>query len=120
MPAPVVPWEPCNIPEEIQDELNRRKINRSFRYVENTQGNWDSKTGDWSKYRGPMTPWVRLCSNSNGLENPYSGDFEKPVCMIAIGRKCSISKIWMNLMPCSLNAWVVFPACRNARRVYWL
>lgn len=78
MPAPVVPWEPCNIPEEIQDELNRRKINRSFRYVENTQGNWDSKTGDWSKYRGPMTPWVRLCSNSNGLENPYSGDFEKP------------------------------------------
>lgn len=66
MPAPVIPWEPCNIPEEIQDEFNRRKKNRSLRYVQSTQGNWDSQTGDWSKYRGPMVPWVRLCSNSKG------------------------------------------------------
>lgn len=77
MPAPIIPWEPANIPEELQDELNRRKTNRSLRYVENTQGNWDSKTGDWSKYRGPMSPWVRFCSNSNGPQNS-SGDYEKP------------------------------------------
>ena len=68
MPAPVIPWEPCNIPEEIQDEFNRRKKNRSLRYVQSTQGNWDSQTGDWSKYRGPMVPWVRLCSNSKGAK----------------------------------------------------
>lgn len=62
MPGPVIPWEPCNIPEEIQDELNRRKKNRSLRYVENTD------LGNWDKYRGPMSPWVRLCSNSKGSE----------------------------------------------------
>jgi hypothetical protein len=67
MPAPIIPWEPCNIPEEIQDEFNRRKKNRSLKYVPSTQGNWDSSTGDWSKYRGPMSPWVRLCSNSKGI-----------------------------------------------------
>jgi hypothetical protein len=61
MPAPIIPWEPCNIPSEIQGELNRRKINRSFKY-----DGWDTSTGDWSKYRGPMTPWVRFCSNGAG------------------------------------------------------
>lgn len=66
MPAPIVPWEPCNIPEEIQDELNRRKINRSFKYVEANDGEWGKSTGNWSKYRGPTSPWVRFCSNSDG------------------------------------------------------
>jgi hypothetical protein len=61
MPAPIIPWEPANIPVEIQGELNRRKINRSFKY-----DGWDTATGDWSKYRGPMTPWVRFCSNGAG------------------------------------------------------
>ena len=68
MPAPVVPWEPCNIPGELQDEFNRRKINRSFRYVKAEMGEWASTTGDWSKYRGPMSPWVRFCSNSRGKQ----------------------------------------------------
>lgn len=61
MPAPIIPWENHNIPSEIQGELNRRKINRSFKY-----DGWDASTGDWSKYRGPMTPWVRFCSNGAG------------------------------------------------------
>ena len=77
MPAPIVPWEPCNIPEEIQDEFNRRKVNRSLRYVAAEKGEWGSSNGDWSKYRGPMSPWVRFCSNSKGKENPGSGDFDK-------------------------------------------
>jgi len=77
MPAPIIPWEPCNIPEEIQDEFNRRKKNRSLKYVPSTHGNWDSSTGDWSKYNGPMSPWVRFCSNSRGRENPQSGKFDK-------------------------------------------
>lgn len=63
---PVIPWEPMNIPEEIQNELNRRKINRSFRYVDSAKGEWDTTTGEWTKYRGPMSPWVRLCSNGAG------------------------------------------------------
>lgn len=67
-PAYVVPWEPCLIPDALTSEFRRRQRNRSLRYVENTQGNWDSKTGDWSKYRGPMSPWVRLCSNSKGTD----------------------------------------------------
>lgn len=68
MPQPIIPWEPCNIPVEIQGELDRRKINRSFKY-----DGWDTATGDWSKYRGPMTPWVRFCSNGAGRVNPYEG-----------------------------------------------
>lgn len=66
MPAPIIPWEPCNIPEEIQAELNRRKTNRSFNYIDGAKGEWDGTTGEWTKYRGPMVPWVRFCSNGAG------------------------------------------------------
>jgi hypothetical protein len=75
MPAPIIPWEPCNIPEEIQDELNRRKINRSFKYVDANDGEWNNSTGNWSKYRGPMSPWVRFCSNSDGLTSVGKSGF---------------------------------------------
>jgi len=68
MPPPIIPWEPCNFPEEIQDELYRRKKNRSLRYIENTD------LGNWDKYRGPMSPWVRLCSNSKGLQYQQDKD----------------------------------------------
>lgn len=68
MPAPIIPWEPCNIPEELQTELNRRKVNRSFSYVDGTKGEWDQNTGDWTTYRGPMIPWIRFCSNGYGRE----------------------------------------------------
>jgi hypothetical protein len=67
-PAYVVPWEPANIPNSIQSEFRRRQRNRSFRYVENSRGDWNSDTGDWSKSKGPMSPWVRLCSNSKGTD----------------------------------------------------
>lgn len=50
----------------MQDELNRRKINRSFKYVDANDGGWENSTGNWLKYRGPMSPWVRFCSNSDG------------------------------------------------------
>jgi len=69
MPAPIVPWQPCNIPQEIQEELNRRKINRSYKFVQNEQANWDidsSGNSSWKSYRGPMVSWVRLCSNGAG------------------------------------------------------
>lgn len=76
MPAPIKPWEPSNIPTEIQAELNRRKKNRSFNYVDTgTKGAWNSATGDWEKYRGPMAPWVRLCSNGAGMRNKYYDEF---------------------------------------------
>jgi hypothetical protein len=76
MATPLIPWEPCNIPEEIQTELDRRRVNRSFEYVSPEQGGWentDGKDGDWTKYRGPMSPWVRFCSNGAGKPNPYEG-----------------------------------------------
>lgn len=68
MAAPIIPWEPCNIPEELQAELNRRKVNRSFNFIQGTKGEWNDNTGDWQKYRGPMVPWVRFCSNGFGRE----------------------------------------------------
>ena len=80
MPAPIIPWQPSNIPSEIQDELNRRKVNRSFVYVNSSKGDWDKadeagrSSGDWIKYRGPMTPWVRFCSNGYGREKDLKGN----------------------------------------------
>jgi hypothetical protein len=69
MPTPLIPWETCNVPSEIQSELNRRKTNRSFDYRK--IDGWNQNGGDWEKYKGPMTSWVRVCSN--GLGRPEIG-----------------------------------------------
>src|SRR5882672_6053135 len=66
MSAPIIPWAPSNIPLEIQNELDRRKTVRSYNFVDNQRGGWDQANGDWNQYKGPMTPWVRLCSNGAG------------------------------------------------------
>jgi hypothetical protein len=57
---------PQNFPEEIQQELNRRKTNRSFHYIDGAKGEWDDDTGEWTKYKGPMVPWIRFASNGAG------------------------------------------------------
>lgn len=67
----IIPWEPCVFEPPIAKELDRRKSSRSFNYVEASQGGWDSEnvgTGEWRDYKGPMSPWVRFCSNSVGPE----------------------------------------------------
>lgn len=64
---PLIPWSTCNIPAELQLELNRRKKNYGLNYVGNE--GWSSNGGDWENYRGPMTSWVRVCSNSEGLKD---------------------------------------------------
>jgi hypothetical protein len=66
MAAPIIPWQPSNIASEIQKELNRRKTNRSFNYIKNQEANWDKDAGDWKTYKGPMTSWIRVCSNGAG------------------------------------------------------
>lgn len=70
MPAPIIPWLPSNIPTEIQSELNRRKTVRGLNFVRGNTASWDDKNGDWVNYKGPMTAWVRACSN--GLGKPES------------------------------------------------
>lgn len=75
MGAPIIPWMPSQIPGEIQDELNRRKVNRSFKFTGNSPENWN-KDGDWNSYRGPMTSWIRVCSNGMGKPNS-NGEFDK-------------------------------------------
>jgi len=66
MPAPIIPWQPSNIPGEIQAELNRRKTNRSFNFIGANKANWGQNGGDWNTYKGPMVSWIRVCSNSAG------------------------------------------------------
>lgn len=66
MPAPIIPWQPSNIPGEIQAELNRRKTNRSFKFIGANKANWNGDNGDWNTYKGPMVSWIRVCSNSAG------------------------------------------------------
>ena len=73
-PAYVIPWEPCQIPEGLQSEFRCRKINRSFNYIDANDGEWRNETGRWSKAKGPMSPWVRFCSNSKGrATGPWAG-----------------------------------------------
>ena len=39
MATPFIPWEPHNLPSEIQQELNRRKLSKGFNFVKNDQEN---------------------------------------------------------------------------------
>lgn len=59
------PWLPRPIPTWVMRELNRRRKDHGISYVNNTKAKWE-ETGDWIHYKGPMAPWVRLCSNGNG------------------------------------------------------
>jgi len=72
MPSPIIPWEISNFPEEIVEEFNRRKHNRGLVYINGNDG-W-GENGDWNKYKGPMTPWVRFCSNGVGIEYEKTRD----------------------------------------------
>jgi hypothetical protein len=83
----IVPWECQNLPISIQEELNRRKTQRSFNFINNTNdaSGWDS-SGDWKKYKGPTVAWSRVCSNGLGrakkgltMADPTKeGDWDKP------------------------------------------
>jgi hypothetical protein len=71
MAIPLIPWEPHVFPKEIQTELRRRAINRGFNPVNGANTTWAHNTddgGEWNAYRGPMTSWIRVCSNGAGLE----------------------------------------------------
>lgn len=68
MPTPIVPWECHVFPEAIQSELNRRRINRGFNIVKAANVSWEGDDDQWNLYRGPMTSWIRVCSNGVGLE----------------------------------------------------
>lgn len=76
MPAALIPWETCSIPEEIQKELVRRKTNVSFNY-KSIEG-WNKDGGDWEKYKGPQTAWLRVCSNGFGRPNSDGTGYDKP------------------------------------------
>jgi hypothetical protein len=78
MAAPIIPWEPSNIPSEIQEELKRRMTVRSFNYTSNNIASWD-KNGNWNQYKGPMVSWVRICSNGAGRPDPISTTILKNV-----------------------------------------
>ena len=62
-------WEIQNIPTECVKELRRRSnsvnigLNIPQPYIPNSNFNFDA---NYDKYKGPMTPWVRLFSNSTG------------------------------------------------------
>lgn len=60
----LVPYETCNLPTEIQKELERRKRNYGLKFQDNT--GWGENNKDWEKYKGPMVSWTRVCSNGMG------------------------------------------------------
>ena len=84
MSSPIIPWELSTFPTELQDELNRRKINRSFKYVNNSKANWN-ENGDWVSYRGPMVSWIRFCSNGAGHQNSV-GQFDRKRFVLHSGK----------------------------------
>ena len=78
-PSVIIPWEPMNIPNSLQQELSRRRKNRGFNYVNNANGEWNTDTGDWTTARGPMCPFVRFTSNGAGRNINYGTD-KPPEC----------------------------------------
>ena len=62
-------WEIQNVPTECIKELKRRSNSTNIGmsipqpYVPNSNFNFDA---NYDKYKGPMTPWVRIFSNSTG------------------------------------------------------
>jgi hypothetical protein len=64
MSWPLIPFETCSFPEEIQKELNRRKKNVGLNYKKSD--GWDKNGGEWEQYKGPMVSWIRVCSNGDG------------------------------------------------------
>lgn len=82
----IIPWQPCNIPDNLQRELKRRSKNKSFNYVNINQGEWSSETGDWEKSKGTMVPWVRFCSNGAGAYNSSSMTYDKPGFILSGGK----------------------------------
>lgn len=64
-------WEVQNIPVALIRELRRRKNFNNVGMSFPTPGNPAATSSDFfnnhSKYKGPMTPWVRIFSNGTGL-----------------------------------------------------
>ena len=77
MAISLIPWEPHVFPIEIQQELNRRAINRGLKFVNTATAKWEAQNDDWSTYRGPMTSWIRVCSNGYGVQHKNTSD-DKP------------------------------------------
>ena len=75
--GPILPYEICAFPQNLISELDRRRVNRSFNYIPNDKGEWDQLTGEWSTYKGPLSPFIRLCSNGKGKGNgkPFINDY---------------------------------------------
>ncbi len=65
------PWIPRPLPSWLSRELARRKDDTGIEYISNAGTSWDEK-GNWNAYKGPMTPWVRVCSNGNGKNKALS------------------------------------------------
>jgi len=63
------PWIPRPIPVWLQEELTRRKNDIGINYINNSNAAADDRQS-WKSYRGPMAPWVRICSNGTG-ENKF-------------------------------------------------
>ena len=71
------PWIPRPIPSWLIKELVRRGDDIGINYTK-TSG-WDDG-GNWNNYKGPLTPWVRVCSNGTGLSKflkPYKNGKDK-------------------------------------------
>lgn len=58
------PWIPRPMPMWIVKELVRRKNDFGINYANNKVG-WGND-GEWKTYKGPMMPWIRMCSNGTG------------------------------------------------------
>ncbi len=60
------PWIPRHIPVEIREELARRSTDIGIEYKPNGTA-WYDDHKTWDKYKGPLTSWVRVCSNGAGV-----------------------------------------------------
>lgn len=61
----VAPFEIQPIEKFTQRELERRERDYGFEFVKADKAGWDDN-GNWKNYKGPLTCWVRVCSNGIG------------------------------------------------------
>jgi hypothetical protein len=61
------PWVPHHIPNSIRKELYRRTIDQGVTYVDAMSGWYDNTDVKWTESKGPMSSWVRITSNGNGI-----------------------------------------------------
>lgn len=58
------PWIPHHIPNALRREFFRRTLDEGINYINSSTSMWTDAS---KKYKGPLSPWMRITSNGTGI-----------------------------------------------------